>query len=50
MNDYLSPLLVLFEDEVDTFWVFASMMEYLEGNFHWENSTIHQQLAHVGMF
>jgi len=47
MNDLLSPLLVVMEDEIDSFWCFAGLMERMHENFHLEQSHIKKQLANL---
>jgi len=44
MADYLSPILVIMEDEVDSFWCFANLMEKLEGNFKENSESMENQL------
>ncbi|VDD88081.1 unnamed protein product [Enterobius vermicularis] len=43
MNDFLSPLLVVFQKEVDTFWAFVKLMERVCGNFELDQSTMKRQ-------
>lgn len=47
MNDLLSPLLVVMEDEIDSFWCFAGLMERMHENFHLEQNHIKKQLANL---
>lgn len=47
MNDLLSPLLVIMEDEIDTFWCFVGLMERMHENFHLEQNHIKKQLTNL---
>jgi len=47
MNDLLSPILIIMEDEVDTFWCFAGLMSRMEQNFHLDQSHIKRQLSNL---
>lgn len=47
MNDLLSPILVIMENEVDTFWCFIGLMERMEANFHMDQSHIKRQLGNL---
>uniref|UniRef100_A0A7E4UXG6 TBC1 domain family member 15 n=1 Tax=Panagrellus redivivus TaxID=6233 RepID=A0A7E4UXG6_PANRE len=44
MSDFLSPLLVIMEDEVDTFWCFVGLMDRVHRNFELSQAAIKQQL------
>jgi hypothetical protein len=47
MNDLLSPVLIVMENEVDAFWCFAGLMERMEQNFHMDQSHIQRQLKNL---
>lgn len=47
MNDLLSPILIIMENEVDAFWSFIGLMERMESNFHMDQSHIKRQLANL---
>ena len=47
MNDLLSPILVIMENEVDTFWCFLGLMERMEANFHIDQTHIKRQLGNL---
>lgn len=44
MSDYLSPLLVVMDNEVDAFWAFVGLMERVHGNFEMDQAAIKKQL------
>ncbi|KAJ8434960.1 hypothetical protein Cgig2_027803 [Carnegiea gigantea] len=44
MNDYLSPLLFVMEDESEAFWCFAALMERVGPNFNRDQSGMQAQL------
>ena len=44
MNDYLSPLLFVMEDESEAFWCFAALMEHIGPNFNRDQSGMQAQL------
>jgi len=50
MNDLVSVLLILMEDEVDTFWCFKGLMQQLASNFDKKQSGIHKQLEQLAKF
>ena len=47
MNDLLSPILIVMENEVDAFWCFAGLMERMQQNFHMDQSHIKRQLGNL---
>ncbi|XP_041352062.1 TBC1 domain family member 15-like isoform X2 [Gigantopelta aegis] len=47
MSDLLSPILVVMENEVDSFWCFAGIMERLCGNFEMDQNGMKVQLAQI---
>lgn len=47
MNDLLSPILVIMEDEVDSFWCFVGLMSRMEQNFHLDQAHIKLQLDNL---
>ncbi|CAF3024525.1 unnamed protein product [Rotaria socialis] len=47
MNDLLSPILIVMENEVDAFWCFVGLMERMEQNFHMDQSHIKHQLSNL---
>ncbi len=49
MSDLLSPILVLMEDEVDSFWCFCGLMEMEAGNFELVQHFMQTQLANLGL-
>ncbi|KQK00976.1 TBC1 domain family member 15 [Brachypodium distachyon] len=44
MSDFLAPILHVMEDESESFWCFASLMERLGGNFNRDQNGMHAQL------
>lgn len=44
MNDLLSPILYVMNDEVDSFWCFVALMERLGPNFDQDQNGMHSQL------
>ncbi|PPR83855.1 hypothetical protein GOBAR_AA36853 [Gossypium barbadense] len=44
MNDLLSPILLVMEDESESFWCFVALMECLGPNFNRDQSGMHSQL------
>ncbi|KAK1610628.1 hypothetical protein QYE76_034301 [Lolium multiflorum] len=44
MSDFLAPILHVMEDESESFWCFASLMERLRGNFNRDQNGMHAQL------
>jgi hypothetical protein len=47
MNDLLSPILIVMENEVDAFWCFAGLMERMQKNFQMDQSHIKLQLGNL---
>lgn len=47
MSDLLSPIMVIMENEVDSFWCFAGYMEKIESNFLMEQLEIKLQLSNL---
>jgi len=45
MNDLLSPILTVMEDEIDTFWCFKGLMDIKAENFHKDQIGMHSQLS-----
>ena len=48
MSDLLSPILLLMEDEVDTFWCFCGLMDREANNFEIMQHFMQRQLANLG--
>lgn len=44
MSDLLSPILYVMEDESESFWCFAALMERMAPNFHRDQSGMQAQL------
>ncbi|WVZ73988.1 hypothetical protein U9M48_022229 [Paspalum notatum var. saurae] len=44
MSDFLAPILYIMEDESESFWCFASLMERLGANFNRDQNGMHAQL------
>jgi len=44
MSDFLSPILFVIEDESESFWCFAALMQRLGSNFNRDQSGMHAQL------
>ncbi|KHN87450.1 TBC1 domain family member 15 [Toxocara canis] len=44
MSDYLSPLLVIMQNEVDAFWAFVALMQRVHGNFEMDQVIMKKQL------
>lgn len=44
MSDFLAPILFVMEDESESFWCFASLMERLGANFNRDQNGMHAQL------
>jgi len=47
MNDLLSPILIIMEDEVDGFWCFVGLMERMQEYFHMDQLHIKRQLTNL---
>ncbi|UJR35734.1 hypothetical protein I4U23_028484 [Adineta vaga] len=47
MNDLLSPILIVMDDEVDAFWSFVGLMSRMEPNFHLDQAHIKRQLGNL---
>lgn len=47
MNDLLSPILIVMDDEVDAFWTFVGLMSRMEQNFHLDQAHIKRQLGNL---
>eukprot|EP01120_Amphizonella_sp_Union-15-10_P005045 TRINITY_DN15784_c0_g1_i1.p1 TRINITY_DN15784_c0_g1~~TRINITY_DN15784_c0_g1_i1.p1 ORF type:complete len:588 (+),score=79.71 TRINITY_DN15784_c0_g1_i1:61-1824(+) len=47
MNDLLAPILILMEDEVDTFWCFKGLMDEMAGNFDKDQIGLHKQFIEL---
>lgn len=44
MSDFLAPILYVMEDESESFWCFASLMERLGANFNRDQNGMQAQL------
>lgn len=44
MSDFLAPILYVMEDESESFWCFAILMERLGANFNRDQNGMHAQL------
>jgi hypothetical protein len=44
MSDFLAPILYVMEDESESFWCFAALMERLGANFNRDQNGMHAQL------
>ncbi|TMS33633.1 hypothetical protein L596_001354 [Steinernema carpocapsae] len=47
MSDFLSPILVIMEDEADAFWCFVGLMNRVHRNFEMDQSTVKLRLMHL---
>jgi len=47
MSDFLSPILLVQQNEVDAFWCFVGLMERVHGNFEMNQMKIKNQLAQL---
>ncbi len=47
MNDLLSPILIIMEDEVDAFWCFVGLMERMQEYFQMDQLHIKRQLTNL---
>lgn len=47
MNDLLAPILVIMEDEADSFWCFKYLMDRMAPNFHKDQNGMHTQLLQL---
>lgn len=47
MSDLLAPIMVIMENEVDSFWCFSGFMEKIESNFLMEQLEIKLQLSNL---
>ncbi|CAF0933163.1 unnamed protein product [Didymodactylos carnosus] len=47
MNDLLSPILIVMDNEVDAFWCFVGLMDRMGDNFHMDQSHIKRQLSNL---
>ncbi|CAF0813007.1 unnamed protein product [Didymodactylos carnosus] len=47
MNDLLSPVLIVMDNEVDAFWCFVGLMDRMGDNFHMDQSHIKRQLSNL---
>ena len=47
MSDLLAPIMVLMNDEVDSFWCFVGLMNKMEGNFLMDQLNIKMQLNNL---
>lgn len=49
MSDLLSPILLLMEDEVDSFWCFCGLMDREASNFEVMQQFMQGQLANLSL-
>lgn len=47
MSDLIAPLMVVFDNEVDSFWAFVGLMKRMQSNFLMDQSHIKTQLANL---
>jgi hypothetical protein len=47
MNDLLAPIMLLMDDEADSFWCFKGLMDQMEGNFQADQLSMRAQLAQL---
>jgi TBC1 domain family member 15 len=47
MSDLLAPLMVVMQNEVESFWCFAGLMNKMESNFKMDQAEIKEQLANL---
>jgi hypothetical protein len=47
MSDFLSPVLVIMDDEVDSFWCFVDLMNRVHENFEMDQLAIKKQLQNI---
>jgi hypothetical protein len=47
MSDFLSPILFVVDNEVDSFWCFVGLMERLHGNFEMDQALTRRQLMQL---
>jgi hypothetical protein len=47
MSDLLAPLMVVMNDEVDSFWCFVEVMNRMESNFQFDQTEIKIQLNNL---
>jgi len=47
MNELASPILFVMEDEVDSFWCFKKLMDFVESNFHKDQIGMHKQITQL---
>jgi hypothetical protein len=47
MSDLLAPILVVMENEVDSFWCFAGFMEKVAHNFEMDQQSMKTQLSQL---
>jgi hypothetical protein len=47
MSDFLGPLMVVMEDEVDAFWSFIGLMKRVHANFEMDQQAIKKQLTNL---
>jgi hypothetical protein len=45
MNDLLSPIVLVIEDEADAFWCFVELMKTMQLNFHHNQKGMHRRLT-----
>jgi len=44
MNDLVATILIIVDDELDTFWCFKGLMDRMASNFHKDQTGMHSQL------
>ncbi|KAI6224998.1 hypothetical protein M3Y95_00811800 [Aphelenchoides besseyi] len=47
MSDFLAPLMVIMDDEVNAFWTFVGLMKRVHSNFEMDQQAIKKQLANL---
>jgi TBC1 domain family member 15 len=47
MSDLLAPLMVVMQNEVESFWCFVGLMDKMESNFKMDQAEIKEQLANL---
>jgi len=45
MNELLAPILIIMDNEVDTFWCYKGLMDTVSSNFHKDQIGMHSQLV-----
>lgn len=47
MNEILSPILFVMQEEADAYWCFKGIMDRMESNFHKDQIGMHTQLVQL---